>query len=227
MYQFDSVATDVLLSDQSKSSSSRRRCCRRCRSLFSSHQFYLLAKQISIQVTQLRRTGEQWLKQEIHSSCLSMVWKIVIIAVAMVISSIIIAGAIAAAQVLGGGFDIPDDIGQQPRGGGGSGQGSQQQQQGSSPAAVNGTKVSIIDNSKSNSYSPNPVEIKAGETITWVNDDSAVHTATSNDGTFDSDVLRRGQTFSFTFDKAGEYPYFCAIHPNMIGTVVVVAAAAS
>ncbi|AIF84540.1 plastocyanin [Candidatus Nitrososphaera evergladensis SR1] len=142
-----------------------------------------------------------------------MVWKIVILSIAIVIASFIIAGAIVAAQVLGN--NIPDGIGQQ--------QAKDSRQQGLPPAAINGTKVSIVDNSKSNSYSPNPVRVKAGDTVTWVNDDSATHTATSRDGAFDSNPLKRGEVFSHTFDKEGEYPYFCAIHPNMVGTVVVVA----
>jgi plastocyanin len=81
--------------------------------------------------------------------------------------------------------------------------------------------VRIVGNTGSNSYSPNPFEAKVGETVTWVNDDSAVHTATSTDGTFDSNILQRGQTFSYTFDKEGEYSYSCMLHPNMAGTIIV------
>jgi plastocyanin len=68
---------------------------------------------------------------------------------------------------------------------------------------------------------PNPVKVNIGETVTWVNDDSAVYTATSTDGTFDSNILRNGQTFSYTFDKEGEYPHSCTLHPNMVGTALV------
>lgn len=88
-----------------------------------------------------------------------------------------------------------------------------------------GTVISIVGNSESNSYNPNLIEIKVGDTLTWRNDDSSPHTVTSsNDNsdiiTFDSGVLMRGETFSFTFDMEGEYPYFCTLHPNMVGTVV-------
>jgi plastocyanin len=92
-------------------------------------------------------------------------------------------------------------------------------EQNSSPA-VEGT-VRIVDNAGNNSYSPNPFETQIGETVTWENDDSAIHTATSTNGIFDSDMLQRGQTFSYTFDKEGEYHYFCTLHPNMVGTVIV------
>jgi plastocyanin len=81
--------------------------------------------------------------------------------------------------------------------------------------------VRIVANAGSNSFSPNPVEVKVGETVTWINDDSGRHTVTSKDGVFDSGMMGKGQSFSFTFDKAGEYPYFCSPHPGMVGTVVV------
>jgi plastocyanin len=86
----------------------------------------------------------------------------------------------------------------------------------------NSTVVRIVANAGSNSYSPNPVEVKVGETVTWINDDSGRHTVTSkDDGIFDSGIMGKGQSFSYTFDKAGEYPYYCTLHPNMVGTVVV------
>jgi plastocyanin len=114
-------------------------------------------------------------------------------------------------------------------GGGESGQNSQEEISSSSPppAMEEGIIVSIVGNSGRNSYNPNPIEIKVGDTMTWINSDSSPHTVTSssNDGsiTFDSDVLRRGETFSFTFDKEGQYPYLCTLHPSMVGTVVVTA----
>jgi plastocyanin len=94
--------------------------------------------------------------------------------------------------------------------------------------------VSVVPGSSSlttDAFQPNPVEVNVGETVVWTNDDSTVHTVTSGsagmpDGKFDSSpnfnpLLNPGQTFSHTFEEAGEYPYFCALHPNMAGTVVV------
>jgi plastocyanin len=141
-----------------------------------------------------------------------MVWKIVIISIAIMFASVIIGGAIIATQVL---TSIPNFANSNnnvnPR--------LLNSLQDSSPAVED--TVKIVGDAGSNSYSPNPIEAKVGETVTWVNNDSAIHTATSTDGTFDSDILQRGQTFSYTFDKEGEYPYFCDIHPNMVGKVVV------
>jgi plastocyanin len=91
------------------------------------------------------------------------------------------------------------------------------------------TAVSIVQGaaSKTNdAFDPNPVQTKAGGTVTWTNDDSTPHTVTSGqdskpDGKFDSGILDQGKSFSFTFEQAGEYPYFCTLHPNMVGTVSV------
>ena len=91
------------------------------------------------------------------------------------------------------------------------------------------TGVSIVSGSSSlttDAYSPNPVQVSTGATVTWTNDDSQPHTATSGenttpDGTFDSGVMAPAATFEHTFTEAGEYPYFCILHPNMVGTVSV------
>lgn len=83
-----------------------------------------------------------------------------------------------------------------------------------------------------NAYSPNPVEINVGDTVIWTNQDAAAHSATSGedatptglfgDPSASGSVLIRGKSQSFTFTEAGEYPYYCFLHPNMVGTVVVV-----
>jgi plastocyanin len=141
-----------------------------------------------------------------------MVWKILTISIGIVFASVIIGGAIVATQVLTSIPNLADDtnnVNSNPV----------NPAQGSSPA-VKGS-VRIVGNSGDRSYSPNPIEIKLGETVTWVNEDSAAHTATSTDGTFDSGILLMGQTFSYTFDKVGEYSYFCTLHPNMVGKVIV------
>jgi len=71
-------------------------------------------------------------------------------------------------------------------------------------------------------FSPSPLTIKAGTTVTWTNSDAVTHTVTSDDGTtFSSGNITNGQTFTFTFSTPGTYTYHCAIHPSMIGTVVV------
>ena len=127
----------------------------------------------------------------------------------IVIASVAIAGAIVATYVLSGSMNMGVE---------GSGN-SVQQPTASIPS--NSTLVKIVANTGSNSFSPNPVEVEVGETVTWINDDSGRHTVTSKDGVFDSGMMGRGQSFSYTFDEVGEYPYFCDPHPNMVGSVVV------
>ena len=161
-----------------------------------------------------------------------MILKIAVVVfsvVAIVLASIIIGSVIIIGQVLENDPNIRSEIRQWlgAEGGGDSGQNSQEEISSSSalPAMQEGITVSIIGNSGRNSYNPNPIEIKVGDTVTWINNDSSPHTVTSssNDSsiTFDSDVLRRGEMFSFTFDKEGQYPYLCTLHPSMVGTVVV------
>jgi len=71
-------------------------------------------------------------------------------------------------------------------------------------------------------FNPSEITIKAGETVTWTNGDSAPHTITSDSGTeLASDPINNGQSYSHTFDKAGEYDYHCSIHTMMKGKVIV------
>lgn len=70
-------------------------------------------------------------------------------------------------------------------------------------------------------FSPQVLEVPVGTTVTWTNSDTSQHTATANDGTFDSGVLAQGDSFSFTFETAGTFDYFCEVHPNMTAQIVV------
>ena len=76
-------------------------------------------------------------------------------------------------------------------------------------------------------YIPFNVSASVGQEITWSNDDSAAHTVTSGtpsngpDGNFDSSLFMSGGTFSITLDASGEYPYFCMVHPWMVGNISV------
>jgi plastocyanin len=85
----------------------------------------------------------------------------------------------------------------------------------SEPAASVGSAVSIVDFA----FEPATLEISAGETVVWTNDGLAPHTVTGDFA--DSGVLDPGQTFSHTFDSEGAFDYFCAIHPDMVGSVSV------
>ena len=76
-------------------------------------------------------------------------------------------------------------------------------------------------------YSPANITINVGDTTEWSNVDSSVHTATAGTSadvkmeTFHSDLIMPGKSWSFTFDEAGNYDYFCLVHPWMTGSVTV------
>lgn len=72
-------------------------------------------------------------------------------------------------------------------------------------------------------FIPQEIDIAVGTTVVWTNKDSMAHTVThrAEKQLFASPLIMPGESFSYTFDKAGTYPYFCMPHPFMTGTVVV------
>lgn len=88
---------------------------------------------------------------------------------------------------------------------------------GNAPRAV---KVEIEDFA----YKPDPVTVEEGGKVIWLNRDSAPHTATAEDGSFDTGTLEEGKLKSENFKQPGTYAYVCSIHPQMHGTVEVVPA---
>ena len=84
-------------------------------------------------------------------------------------------------------------------------------------SAATGSAVSIANFS----FQPPTMTIAVGTTVTWTNSDSTGHTVTADDGSFKSDKLATGATFSQTFAKAGTFAYHCSIHPSMTGTISV------
>jgi plastocyanin len=84
--------------------------------------------------------------------------------------------------------------------------------------AARSEKVQIVEFT----YQPDPVVVQVGGKVIWQNEDTAPHTATADDGSFDTGILERGKIKSETFKEAGTFPYFCEVHPTMHGTVEVV-----
>src|SRR6201982_428861 len=70
-------------------------------------------------------------------------------------------------------------------------------------------------------FGPETITVPVGTTVTWTNSDDIPHTVVSTEGLFKSKVLDTDEKYSFTFSKAGIFPYFCSIHPKMTGKVVV------
>ena len=102
---------------------------------------------------------------------------------------------------------------------------------GASQTSAGGPSITL----KLIAFTPTDLQLAAGGTVTWRQDDVATHTVTSGrveqtggtatakpDGRFDSGTITKGQTFQFSFAEPGAYPFFCAIHPaTMTGVVTV------
>lgn len=71
------------------------------------------------------------------------------------------------------------------------------------------------------SFVPDEITIPVGTTVRWTNEDTLQHTATADDGSFDSKELSYGESYSVKFDKPGTYTYKCADHITMIGKIIV------
>ena len=92
---------------------------------------------------------------------------------------------------------------------------------GGGDGSATGKGVTIVDFA----FDPSTIEVDAGSTVTWTNEDGVTHTVTagapgSAEETFD-ESLDGAATAEVTFDEAGTFPYFCAIHTDMTGEVVV------
>ena len=79
-----------------------------------------------------------------------------------------------------------------------------------------------VEITSSMTYSPDTLQINAGDTVEWVSWDSTdVHTVTSNDGTtFSSVILNENDTFAHTFTAAGNFPYHCKVHGSAMAGVI-------
>ncbi|NVN87686.1 MAG: cupredoxin family copper-binding protein [Rhodopseudomonas sp.] len=85
-------------------------------------------------------------------------------------------------------------------------------------SAVRCETVSVtIDNF---TFAPAQLTVKVGSTVTWTNHDDIPHTVVSA-GKFKSKTLDTDDSYSFTFATAGDYKYFCSLHPHMTGTIKV------
>ena len=97
---------------------------------------------------------------------------------------------------------------------------SSNQSTNNSSEAVETTAVKISNFS----FSPATIKVKLGQTVTWTNEDSASHSVVAdsdpNNGP-NSQLLAKGQTYSYTFNTAGTFKYHCSVHPSMKATVIV------
>jgi plastocyanin len=105
-------------------------------------------------------------------------------------------------------------------GGGGVSSGGEETESEPAPSgeAAKSEKVDIVEFT----YQPDPVAVQVDGKVIWQNQDTAPHTATADDGSFDTGTIEKGKLGSATFKEPGTFTYFCEIHPTMHGTVEVV-----
>jgi plastocyanin len=113
----------------------------------------------------------------------------------------------------GGATSVPPAGGSTSSGGSGSSGASSS----SGGTSSSGSAVSIANFA----FSPPSLTIKAGQTVTWTNNDSVAHTITADDNSFDSGQVAPGATYQHTFAKAGTVSYHCSIHPSMTANITV------
>ena len=87
----------------------------------------------------------------------------------------------------------------------------------STPAWAQDVKIDI----KEFMFGPKDLTVAVGTRVTWVNDDQIPPTGAETPKAFRSGALDTNDSFSWVFDTPGEYEYFCALHPQMIGKIVV------
>ena len=96
-----------------------------------------------------------------------------------------------------------------------------------SNVVVNNASGSSTPGCEPDCFIPTTATIRAGGTITWMNGDTAAHTATAGTATngpsdvWDSGLIMAGSSFSHTFEAAGTFDYFCMVHPWMSGVVII------
>ena len=132
------------------------------------------------------------------------------------LAPVLVALSIAFAACGGGGSS---DSSTASQGGDGTTSEASESEPAPSGQAARSEKVEIVEFT----YGPDPVVVQVGGKVTWLNQDAAPHTATADDGSFNTGILAHGKLKSETFKQAGTYTYFCEIHPTMHGTVEVVA----
>jgi aldose sugar dehydrogenase len=91
-----------------------------------------------------------------------------------------------------------------------------------SPNPTADVTINIVGDNGSNSYSPNPANVTAGQTVSWHNSDNMTHTATQDGGGFNTGNIASGATSApITINTQGDLAYHCTIHPTMVATLHV------
>jgi plastocyanin len=93
-----------------------------------------------------------------------------------------------------------------------------------SPASTPTATISIVAGARTlttTAYSPNPMTVAVGTTVTWTNNDTSTHNTVADSGAFATGTIAPGASASATMHTAGTFVYHCTIHPGMVATLVV------
>ena len=93
----------------------------------------------------------------------------------------------------------------------------------STPSAPAVNAAAPLVHSNNFAFGPQTLTVRAGTTVTWVNDDEEPHNVTASDHSYHSQILNTGGRVSHRYDTPGQYAYFCSLHPHMTGRIVVTA----
>ncbi len=137
----------------------------------------------------------------------------VLAAAGLMVASLLFLGAFATYAMVGhpGGMWSMQDMHQRMMGGGADTSGAQATQ----GAAQQPVQIRDF------TFTPGNLQVPVGATVTWTNYDSAPHSATADDGTWDTGILNKDQHASVTFNTPGDYSYYCTVHPNMKAHLLV------
>ena len=89
----------------------------------------------------------------------------------------------------------------------------------SAPVSVGSTSESVAI--RDFAFTPGNLQVPVGAKLTWTNYDTAPHDATAKDKTWGTGILNKGESKTLTFDKAGDYSYYCTVHPSMVARLQV------
>jgi len=104
---------------------------------------------------------------------------------------------------------------------------------GSAPSSLRSVGLAVPDSAQASvgseaevqidnfTFSPGAINVKAGTRVIWINHDDIPHTVDSTEGKFRSGALDTDDKFEFRFVQPGEYPFYCRIHPKMVGKIIV------
>lgn len=128
------------------------------------------------------------------------------------VTGVVVLSAVAFSAMSRGGWDIGWGMGGGHMMGGGANTSN-------APVSVGNSTESVAI--RDFAFTPGNLQVPVGAKVTWTNYDAAPHGATAKDGSWDTGIFSKGESKTLTFDKAGDYSYYCTVHPSMVARLQV------